>query len=219
MKYNHLILLDIETQRDFFHPAGSCYSPQAAKVAANIYHLFRWVKQKHMPVISTLLRVRPGEWSELTGEPHCVEGTEGELKMGRTVLSGRINLGMLNTTDMPERIFSRYQQVIFEKRDTDIFAHVRAERLISELKSATFVICGAGISGGIMQAAIGLRNRGLGVIVAEDAVLGLNEPADDMAMLRMQAKGVIFASTRDIIAPKPKAVKKAFRTLQTAGNR
>jgi nicotinamidase-related amidase len=196
------ILLDIETQRDFFSPDGSCYRPQADKAATQIWRLFGWARTHGVPVISTVLRVRKFERGPLScNVPYCVEDTEGEKKLAKAILPRRINLGLRNSTDLPGNIFKHYQQVIFEKRDTDIFAHARAERLITELpQSASFVICGAGISFGIVQAAVGLRSRGFGVILATDAVLELPDELCEMAYLRMDAKCVIRATTSEIVA-------------------
>ena len=193
------ILLDIEVQRDFFTPGGSCYLKEASRYAARIYDLFDWAKANRMPVISTVLRVPRSRRGPLADVPHCVEGTDGERKVARTVLHSRVNLGLRNTTDLPEDLFRKYRQVIFEKRHTDIFFHARAERLITRLSPGTFVVCGAGLAWGVAQASIGLRNRGFAVIVASDAVLDLADPKAEMARLRMEAKGALFLPTNKII--------------------
>jgi nicotinamidase-related amidase len=208
------ILLDIETQRDFFVPGGSCYRSGATEAADQVYRLFQWAKEQSVPVISTVLRVRDG-LGPLSATPHCADGTDGERKLSRTVLPRRVNLGLLNTTDLPGELFARYQQAIFEKRQTDIFAHARLERLITEIREATFVICGAGVAHGIVQAAVGLRSRGFGVIVAEDAIVDLGHPLAAMARLRMEAKGAIFAPTSEIIAPRPRKTR-PFRPVVAA---
>jgi nicotinamidase-related amidase len=197
------VLLDIETQRDFFCPGGSCYNPRSLKALKGIYALFDWARRDHVPVLSTVLRVRRHEIGPLAPVPHCVDSTWGEEKLPRTALPHRINLGLLNTTDLPEYLLSDYRQVIIETRETDLFVHARAERLITELPRTTFVICGAGLAKPIAQAAIGLRTRGFGVIVADDATLDLGDPGAPMARSRMEAKGVVFAPTRDIVAPRP----------------
>jgi nicotinamidase-related amidase len=212
------ILLDIETQRDLFLPAGSCFTPQAPAAARNICRLFDWAARSHVPVISTVLRVRRFERGPLAGVPHCVEGTDGERKLPGTVLPHRVNFGLRNCTDLPGKVLSHYQQVVFEKRVTDIFAHARLERLISELPPATFVICGAGVAKGIVQAAVGLRYRGFGVLLASDAVVDLGDKLTEMAYLRMQAKGVIFAPTGEIVVPRPRPRAKPFRRPAHAHN-
>jgi len=205
------ILLDVEAQKDFLEASGSCYTRAANKVASNIRRLFVWARVNEIPVISTVLRVRRSERGPLSPVPHCLEGSAGEQKMAGTLMPTWINLGLRNTTDLPRDIFHRFQQVIFEKRDTDILAHARLERLITELDQVTFIICGVGVAKGIAQAAIGLRRRRFGVIVAADGVLDLDDPLADMAYRRMEAKGVIFAATQEIVTCRPAAGRRRFR--------
>ncbi len=205
------ILLDIETQRDFFDPRGTCYNPKGRRVISQIRRLFHWAKTNDVPVVSTVLRVRKGTYGPMGDRPHCIEGTEGEQKMPGTVMPSRVNLGLRNTTDLPQDIFRMHRQVIFEKRDTDIFLHSRAERLITELGTATVILCGAGVARGIVQAAIGLRYRRWGVILAEDAVLALDGHLAQMACRRMEAKGVVFAPTKEIITVRPAPRARRFR--------
>ncbi len=211
MKYD-TILLDIETQADFFQPKGSLYDRRSAPMASKaINTLFKWVKEKRIPVLSTVLRVRPGETGPLAETPHCIEGTAGERKLPRTILPDRLNLGMRNTTDLPDDIFQNVQQVIVEKRRTDIFKHERLERLITELPPVTFVVCGAGTAGGVVEAVVGLRSRGFPVIVAEDGILDLGRPLAEMSRLRMEAKNSVFAPAAEIVRPKPG--KKRYRSV------
>lgn len=205
-----LVLLDIETQRDFFVPSGSCYRPSADNVRRNVYALINWAGENDQPVISTVLRVRNGKIGPLADVPHCLEETNGEQKLRKTILRPYVNLGMRNSTDLEMDLFDHYRQVIFEKRHTDIFTHTRAERLISELSCVNFALCGAGVAGGIVQAALGLRKRGFGVILATDAVLDLDSPSTRMAYKKMYAKGVLFAKTSKIIDPSPKMIASHF---------
>lgn len=207
------ILLDIETQQDLFQSGYLVEDTQAIK--ANVHRLFAWAKANSIPVLSTVLRVRRGAIGPFGSKPHCIEDTQGERKLPGTILPARINLGLLNSTDLASDIFARHQQVIIEKRDTDIFKHARAERLITELGSATFVICGAGIAHGIVQAAVGLRSRGFGVILARDAVIDFQDPLSSMAYLRMEAKGVIFAPTEEIVSPTKQPRRVPFRAPAT----
>jgi nicotinamidase-related amidase len=215
--HTNLILLDIESQRDFFLPTGSCYTEAADRRRGNLYRLFDWARKTRRPVISTVLRVPPGQVGPLGEAPHCIEGTPGERKLHKTLLRPYVNLGLQNTTDLPEDLFRRYRQVIFEKRHTDIFAHARIERLITELPRCTFVLCGAGAAGGVVQAAVGLRNRGFSVVLATDAVLCLQHPQARMALRRMLAKGVLFVKTREIVRPVKRPVHIVpFRSLTGA---
>lgn len=199
------VLLDIESQQDLLS------GPEAQVVAAKIVRLFTWARHRHIPVVSTVLRVRASEKGPLLNRLHCIEGTEGEKKLPGTILPHSLDFGLLNTTDLPDDLFDNYQQIIFEKRDTDIFRHARAERFFTELGPVTFVVCGSGVAHGIVQAVVGLRSRGFSVIVARDAVADFGHPLAPMAYLRMEAKGAIFADTNEIVAPHKAARKVPFR--------
>jgi len=194
-----IILLDVETQADFFLPGGSMYTQEAMNVRSQVYRLFEWASKNHHSIISTVLRVSPNQIGPLGRLPHCVEGTYGERKLPKTLISPYIDLGMRNITDLPEDILQRYRQVIFEQRSTNIFDHARAERLLSELPPTTFVVCGAGVSFGVSQAAIALRKRGYGVVVPSNAVLDFGARYASSVYQRMNAKGIVFLSTEKIV--------------------
>lgn len=198
---HEIILLDVAMQADFFLPGGSMYTQAGLNVRAQVYRLFEWAEKNRHPVISTVLRVAPNRIGPLGRIPHCVEGTYGERKLPQTLISPYIDLGMRNITDLPEDILRRYRQVIFEQRSTNIFDHARAERLLSQLPPTTFVVCGAGVSFGVSQAATDLRKRGYGVVIPSNAVLdfGYHPTANKNVYQRMSAKGVVFLSTQQIV--------------------
>jgi nicotinamidase-related amidase len=198
MRYER-ILLDVDVQRDFFAPDGSCYKPEALDAAKNIRRLFGWARKLQMPVLSTVLRVKDGRRGPLAEVSHCVEGTDGEKRLSGTLMRRYVDLGMRGSTDLPDDIFDRYQQVIIERRHSDIFQHPRAERLLTELNTHTFIVCGAGSAGGVVEAVIGLRQRNFKIILAADAILDLGDPRAEMAWLRMLAKGAVPMSTAEII--------------------
>ena len=196
------ILFDIEAQRDFFSPGGACYDASTSLPSArNIRTLFRWARQMEIPVLSTVLRVRPGRLGPLAKVPHCIDGSEGEKRISGTLLSRHIDLGIRNSTDLPGDLFEQYQQVIIEKRHPDIFKHARAERLMTELDPKTFIVCGAGTAQSILQAVVGMRHRGFEIVLASDAIVDLDDPDAEMAWLRMIAKGAKPMTTEEIIAP------------------
>ena len=189
------VLLDIDTQIDLFRSSKN-------GAVDNIVRLFGWAAANSINVMSTVLRVRRRDISPFGPGmmPVCIDGTEGERKLSGTLLPSRIDFGLNCITDLEHPVFAEYQQAIFEQRTTDILLHPRAERLITEIQLVTFIICGAGVSYGIAQAAIGLRCRGFGVIVASDAVAELRGPGTDLAYQRMDAKGVVFAKTAEILS-------------------
>ena len=93
------ILLDLETQRDLFR--RGYLAKDGSRTAGNVRDLFRWARDQHVPVISTVLRLRRQDRGPFGSAPHCVEGSNGERKLPGTILPVRINLGMRNSTDLP----------------------------------------------------------------------------------------------------------------------
>ncbi len=214
-----LILLDMETQRDFFMPGGSFYSHRAGEVRNNIYKLFDWAEDHHIPVLSSVLRVRQGELGPLGPKPHCVEATPGEQKLPRTLQHPYIDLGIRNSTDLPDGIFDLYRQVIVEKRNPDLFMHARTERLFTELEGyhgVTFIACGANVDSGMTLTLIGLRARGFSVVLAADAVVSPGRwDAAELQIPRLYAKGVMFMKTSDIVKTPAEAARDYFRNAKT----
>ncbi len=194
------ILLDIHVQRDLLLRGGSLYRPATARIAANIYRLFHWARREKVPVISTMLQVRPGRRGPFGSKLHCIEGSGGEAKPTRTLLPRRVNLGLAHTPDLPADILHEYQQVLFETRSVDAFAHQKFERLITELPgNYQFIVCGGTVASGIKQVVLGLRSRHYDVILADDAILTLPEPGANMAWLQILAKNAEPRSTREIV--------------------
>lgn len=202
------LLMDIEAQRDFFSPGGSCFGRNSTTAARNIRRLYDWAQKQRVPALSVMLRVPPGKHGPLASTPHCVEGTPGEQRIRGALLANHINLGLRGSTDLPRNLFEQYQQVIVESRFTDIFKHPRVERLLTELEADTFIVCGAGSAHGILEAVVGLRARGFKVILVADAILDLEDPDAEMAWLRMTAKSAVPLSTEEVLAlPPPKRPK------------
>jgi nicotinamidase-related amidase len=207
------LLLDIEAQRDFFSPGGSCFEPNSSAAARNIRRLYDWAQKQQVLAISVMLRVPPGKRGPLAGVPHCVEGTPGEQRISGALLANHINLGLRGSTDLPRNLLEQYQQVIVESRFTNIFQHPRIERLLTELEAETFIVCGAGSAHGILEAVVGLRSRGFKVILVADAILDLEDPDAEMAWLRMTAKSAVPLSTEEVLALPPPQRSKHYASL------
>ncbi len=197
--WNDRILLDIEVQRDFFSPGGACFERSHLAAARNVRRLFAWARRQGCAAISTMLRVRRGRIGPLAPVPHCIDGTNGEKRISGALLARHIDFGIRDTTDLPADLFENYRQVVFEKRHTDIFRHSRAERLLTDLEPTTFVVCGAGTAGGIVEAVLGVIARGFRVQLATDAILDLNSPDAEYAWVRMLAKGARPMLTDEIV--------------------
>ena len=203
------VLLDIELQRDFFSPGGTLFRRPNLEAARNARRLFAWARRRGLPAISTMLRVRAGETGPLSRVPHCIDGSTGEKRISGALLARHIDFGIRNVTDLPEDVFERYQQVIFEKRHTDIFAHARAERLLTRMPPITLVVFGAGTAGGIVEAVVGTIARGFKVQLVTDAILDLDSTDAEYGWLRMLAKGARPLATDEIIGAARRTARRA----------
>ena len=198
MQYER-ILLDFETQRDYFDACGKCVYKNADRVISNVRRLFKWVRREHVPVISTMLWTPQSRDATLGDNSVCVAGTPGSKKVGGTILPKHIIFDYRNSTDLPCALFESYQQVVFESRFSDIFAHPRIDRLVTQLGPSTYIICGATLDASVIQAVLGLRSRGASVIVVRDAVLVPDGYDAEMGYRRVAAKGAVLCSTSQVI--------------------
>lgn len=189
------VLVDINTQRDFFLADGIVCIRNHRRVLAHIRRLMAWARTRDIPVISTC-EVYP-DHNGHNGEPqYCIDGTDGQLKIPYTLLGNRISFMADGSTDMPRDMLRRYQQVIFHKRCVDPFDEPRIDRVLSEIAAAEFILMGAAAEGAVKAAALGLLQRDKRVTVVIDAVGYHDNREAKMAFRKMEAKGARLIETR-----------------------
>jgi nicotinamidase-related amidase len=189
------VLVDINTQRDFFLADGVVCIRNHRRVLAHIRRLMAWARRREIPIISTC-EVYP-DHNGHNGEPHyCIDGTAGQLKIPYTLLGNRISFAADGSTDLPRDMFRRYQQVILHKRCVDPFDEPRIDRVLSEISVAEFILVGASAEGAVKAAALGLLQRDKKVSVVIDAVGYHDNREAKMAFRKMEAKGAKLIETR-----------------------
>ena len=186
------VLIDVDTQRDFFLANGAACIRNHRRVLMNIRRAVAWARVKNFRMVSTEL-CKPGK----NGDSLCIIGTVGQRKISYTLRSRRIELQADGCTDLQRNIFAHYDQVILNKRCEDPFDEPRAERLLSELKADEFIIIGAVAEGAVAATVLGLLQRGKKVTVFIDAVGAHNRRKADVAFRKMKAKGAALVETRD----------------------
>jgi nicotinamidase-related amidase len=191
------ILVDINTQRDFFLADGAVCIRNHRRVLAHIRRMMAWARVRDISIISTC-EVYPdgnGHNGELR---YCIDGTPGQLKIGYALMRSRVSFPADGNTDLPRDMLRRYQQVILHKRCVDPFDEPRIDRLLSEVCAAEFILIGACAEGAVKAAALGLLQRDKKVSVVIDAV-GYHDNRDaKMAFRKMEAKGAKLIETRRI---------------------
>ncbi len=185
------VLIDIDTQRDFFLAEGSACIRNHRRVLMNIRRTLAWARIKNFKVVSTSL-CKPGR----NGDRICILGSTGCKKISYSLRNRRLELFADGCTDLQRDIFSHYDQVILDKRCEDPFAEPRAERLLTELKADEFIVIGAVAEEAVASTVLGLLQRGKKVTVFIDAVGTHDRRRADVAFRKMKAKGASLVETR-----------------------
>lgn len=190
------ILVDINTQRDFFLAGGNACIRNHRRVLANVRRMMAWARYKNIRTISTC-EVYPNH-NGVSAIGYCIDGTEGQKKIRYTLLSNRASFPADGNTDLPEDILRRYRQIILHKRCIDPFDEPRIERLLSEVRADNFVLIGASTEGAVKATALGLLQRGKRVSVVVDAVGSLDKREAKLALRKMGAKGAKLIETKKL---------------------
>ncbi len=194
-KRRRRILVDINTQRDFFLADGNACIGNHRRVLAHIRRIMAWARLNDVPVISTC-EVYPGNNGH--GVTYCIDGTTGQQKIRYALLSSRASFPADGSSDLPADILRRYRQIILHKRCIDPFAEPRIERLLTEVVAGEFILVGAIAEGAVKAMALGLLQRGKRVTVVVDAVGSHNKKEAELAIRKMKAKGAKLVETRKI---------------------
>ena len=189
------VVVDINTQRDFFLADGTICIRNHRRVLAHVRRLMAWARMKDISIISTC-EVYPDNNGHNGDLRYCIDGTPGQLKIGYTLMKKRISLPADGSTDLPRDMLRRYQQVILHKRCVDPFDEPRIDRLLSEVCAAEFILVGACAEGAVKAAALGLLQRNKKVSVVVDAVGYHDSSEAKMAFRKMEAKGARLIETR-----------------------
>ena len=189
------IIIDIDTQRDFFLAKGTACVRNHRRVLANIRRIMAWARLKNIRMISTA-RIYNGSSSECS---FCIDGTEGQKKISYTIRDKHITFAADGCTDLARDIFKQYDQVILQKRCIDPFEEPRADRMLSELRANEFILIGATAEGAIKATALGLLARRKNVTIFTDAVGSRDKPAAEIALRQAEAKGAKLAETKALL--------------------
>jgi len=188
------VLIDVNTQRDFFLAEGNACIRNHRRVLGRIRRIMAWARRRNIPVIS-ICEVYPNHNGENEVEYH-IDGTDGQKKIRYTLLSNRISFVADDSTDLPTDLLQRYRQIILYKRCLDPFDEPRIDRLLSEMRADEFILIGASTEGAVKATALGLLQRGKRVRVVVDASGLHNKKQAKLALRKMEAKGAKLVETK-----------------------
>jgi len=195
-KRRRWVLIDINTQKDFFLAGGNTCIRNHRRVLANVRRMMAWARHNNVRVVSTC-EVYPNH-NGVKEVGYCIDGTDGQKKIRYTLLSNRASFPADGSTDLPVDILRRYRQIVLHKRCVDPFNEPRIERLLSEVRADNFVLIGASAEGAVKAMALGLLQRGKNVSVVVDAVGLLDKHEAKLALRKMGAKGARLIETKKL---------------------
>jgi nicotinamidase-related amidase len=191
------VIVDIDTQKDFFLADGLACIRNHRRILANIRRLMAWARFYDINIVSTVQINRNGNGNP-DKTPWCLEGTNGVRKIHYTLVSPRKSYDADGYTDFSKDVLKENNQLILFKRCPDPFKEPRAERILTELKADEFIIIGATIENAVKATVLGLLQRGKKVFVVIDAVGSHDKNAANIALRQMQAKGARLIETRSL---------------------
>ncbi len=188
---NKIFLLDLDTQKDFILPAGALPVPGAARLVPKLRRLFDFARKSGVTVISAVHAHTPGDLEPAPCPPHCLVGTDGRRKLDDTVLH-RFQVFENKPVDRNLlEVVRRYQQIVVERQDWDLFANPIVERLLRVLPPYA-ILFGVPQELSVKAAAVGLQRRGVRAAVLSDLVLPLEGSRAEAAEREMRGAGVEF---------------------------
>lgn len=179
------ILIDVDTQKDFFLADGKACVRNHRRVLANIRRVMAWTRRDQIRIISTVQCHNPnGHDGDV-----CLSGTLGVCKVPYTLRNRRFTFDSGDTTDFSRDLLQKNDQLILCKRTIDPFDEPRAERILTEAKASEFVVIGGSTETSVLYTVLGLLTRGKSVTVLIDAVGSCEKSAAEIALRKMKAKG------------------------------
>lgn len=191
-----LILVDIDTQKDFLLAEGKACIRNHRRVLAHIRRVMAWARTQNIPIISTA-EVYPDNNGESTVN-YCIDGTDGQKKIHYTLFNDRVTFVADGNTDLPRDMLRRYKQIILNKRCVDPFDEPRIDRLLSEVRANEFILVGTAMEGAVKMTALGLLQRGKKVTVVADAVGSHSKKEAILTLRKMETKGAKVIDTRKL---------------------
>ena len=189
------VIVDVDTQKDFFLASGKACIRNHRRVLANVRRVAAWARLKNIRMISTAQVCCGGNGNV------CVSGSTGQEKISYTLRDRHTVFAADGSTDMPRDIFSRYDQIILNKRCPNPFNEPRADRVLSELKVDEFIVIGAVTEDAVKSTVLGLLARRKHVTVLTDAIGSHNKEAAEVAVRQMEAKGAKLMDSKALIGP------------------
>ncbi len=188
-----MILIDEDTQLDFLLPAGALYVPGAERLLPVYEKIFQKVRERGIPVLSSVDAHAEND-SEFRDWPaHCVAGTLGQQKAPGTLLAARQVVP--NRAGVP--LDRGAAQWIVEKQALDIFTNSNWERLLALYPGEECVVMGVATDYCVRHVVEGLLGRGRQVAIVADGICGIDVEGSERLVAGWKEQGARLITTSE----------------------
>lgn len=190
----HTVFIDVDTQIDFVEPSGALYVPGADVLKPRFARLVAAARSAGVAIVASA-DAHPEEDPEFEAfPPHCIAGTAGAGRVEETAIEHDRVVEPDGTSSGEGR------SVLLKKTAFDLFTNPEADRVIAATGAKTAVVFGVALDYCVRAAALGLRERGYETVLVRDATAPVTEEGGANAVAELEAAGVRFATTDEVIA-------------------
>lgn len=183
MKNKKIIFWNVDTQKDFMNSDGALYVKGAEIIKPNLKKLSEFANQNNIQVVNTKDYHHFGD-EELSDNPdfvntfpkHCIAGSTGEEFIDETNpdnYNGK-NCSYLRYTIEDPSIQLDDRNIIINKNKFDIFeGSPHTNKFLDLINPDIVIVYGVATNVCVNCAVLGLTERGIEVVVVNDAIKGL----------------------------------------------
>ena len=194
-----MIFWDVDTQVDFLDPQGKLYVPGSERIVPKLEALTRCAGDQNILVIASACAHHEDDPEFQQFPPHCLAGTPGQRKIPQTLLPNRLVLPS-EAAEVP-RAPRKFQQIILEKRQFNVFSSPNSDSLLERLIETEITLYGVVTEICVAATVRGLLDRGYRVRIVTDAVRALEEPKAQSLFEEVQQRGGRLVTTTEIVRP------------------
>ena len=176
MKNNKIIFWAVDCQKDFINPDGALYVKDAEKIKPNLKKLTEFAEKNNITVVNTQdhhhfsdeeISSKPDFIN--TFPPHCIVGSIGEEFVDEIKPENYSNVIYYNDTPPTLELLNR--NIIICKNKFDAFTgNPYTNKFVDFINPDIAVVYGVATNVCVNCAVLGLRKKGVEVIVVKDAI-------------------------------------------------
>lgn len=173
-------LLIVDMQNDFVNPKGKLFFERAQALVSPIVAFRKACKDAGLPVIYSCDSHPENSREFETWPPHCITGSWG--------------------AQIIDELAPEQDDYVIKKDSLDYFSVQEGVSLLNTLGATQLLMVGTATEYCVLHAALSARERGLDVVVVEDAIAGVDiNPGDvDRSLERMRVAGVQFVDSKNL---------------------